>query len=124
MNYFDSLFSTMEPSKSDDIINSILTKASASMRDSLDRPYTKVKVEVALNQMKPSKTPGPHGMSSFSYQHYWDMVGNDLSAAVLDILGGSPILEGLNHTYVKVTLIPRKHKLMNVSDFRPIRLSN
>ena len=45
-----------------------------------------------------------------------------MSTAVLAILNGSPIPEGMNHTYV--ALIPKKHKPIDVSDFRPISLCN
>ena len=118
VNYFGSLFS----STCDDIINLIRTSVSATMRDRLDRSYSKEEVEVALNQMKPGKAPGPDGMNPFFYQHYYGTVGDDVSAAVLAILNGSPIPDDLNHTCV--SLIPKKRKLVDSSDFRPISLCN
>jgi len=61
-------------------------------------------------------------MNPFFYQHYWGTVGVDVSAAVLAILSGSPIPDGLNHTFV--TLIPKKHKPVDIRDYRPISLCN
>jgi len=110
-----SRFLPTVPTNCSDIINLIPTKVLASMRARLERPYTKEEVEVVLNQMKPSKAPRLDGMNPFFYQHYWGTIGNDVSAAVLAILGGSPIPNGLSHTYM--ILIQKKHKPVDVSDF-------
>jgi len=72
--------------------------------------------------MQPEKAPWPDGMNPCFYQRFWSIIGNDVSTAILAILNGSPIRECMNHTYI--ALIPKKHKPVDVSDFRPISLCN
>ena len=56
-------------------------------------------------------------MNPFFYQKFWNVIGDDVSAAVLSILQGHPILPALNRTFV--ALIPKKHKSDMISDFSP-----
>ena len=41
------------------------------MNSNLIGEFTKVDVELALKQMAPLKAPGPDGMPSIFFQHYW-----------------------------------------------------
>jgi len=92
------------------------------MNEGLCAPYTRREVEVALKQMHPHKAPGPDGMNPFFYHKFQNVVGNDVSNAVLAILQGHSIPPMMNHTIV--TLIPKKPKPSSMNDFRPISLCN
>jgi len=61
-------------------------------------------------------------MNPFFYQQFWDIIGNDVVAIVLEILNGHAIPPSLNNTYV--ALIPKKPSPTHISDFRPISLCN
>ncbi|XP_031120802.1 uncharacterized protein LOC116024038 [Ipomoea triloba] len=79
-------------------------------------------IKTALFSMFPNKDPGPDGMNPGFYQHYWDVVGGDVSAFVIDCLNSCTFPEGLNDT--NVVLIPKKSVPESVSDLRPIALCN
>jgi len=61
-------------------------------------------------------------MNLFFYQKFWDIIRDDVSAAVLSIFHGHPIPPALNRTFL--VLIPKKHKPDLILDFRPISLCN
>ncbi|XP_024190158.1 uncharacterized protein LOC112194141 [Rosa chinensis] len=72
--------------------------------------------------MHPSKAPGPDGFSPFFFQKYWDLVGHEVSNAVISMLTLSEIPSDLNYTYV--ALIPKIKEVVNMSHLRPIALCN
>ncbi|XP_031090853.1 uncharacterized protein LOC115995843 [Ipomoea triloba] len=86
------------------------------------RPFEMSEVKEALFSMFPDKAPGLDGMNPGFYQHYWDVVGGDVSDFVLGCLNSCSFPEGLNAT--NVVLIPKKKVPERVSDLRPIALCN
>ena len=102
-----------------DTIQSLVTK---DMNKSLSEEFTEDEVKVVLNQMTPLKSPGPDGMPPLFFQHYWDLVGKDITTYVLSFLNSASLPENLNHTFI--TLIPKVKNPKLVFDFRPISLCN
>ena len=90
------------------------------MNDDLTKPYTAEEVKAALFQMAPSKAPGVDGFTAGFYQRYWDLLGNDVTLAVLDFLNGGELPSGLNDT--SITLIPKVRHPQSISQYRPIAL--
>ena len=72
--------------------------------------------------MSPLKAPGPDGMSHLFYQHYGNLVGDDVCHSVLNFLNNASLPEHLNHTFI--ILIPKKKNPEYASEFRPISLCN
>ena len=58
-----------------------------------------------LNQMAPLKAPGTDGMPPIVYQHYWDLVGKDITQLILSFLNSASLPKHINHTFI--TLIPK-----------------
>lgn len=59
------------------------------MNQSLSKEFTKEEVEEAFKQMHPTKAPGPDGMSAILFQKYWNIVGNNVSCMVLNVLNSN-----------------------------------
>ncbi|XP_042939447.1 uncharacterized protein LOC122274476 [Carya illinoinensis] len=72
--------------------------------------------------MNPLGSPGPDGFPTLFFQKYWDIVGNCVSKASLEVLNGGKWDNTLNETLI--ALIPKKLNPSIVTDFRPISLCN
>ena len=51
-------------------MNLLPRKVTMEMNADLSQDFTMEEVRLALNQMHPTKTPGPNGMSAIFYQKY------------------------------------------------------
>jgi hypothetical protein len=89
---------------------------------SLEAPFTKEEVRVALFQMHPDKSPGPDGFNPAFYQSFWDICGDDVFSAVQDWLGRGYFPSSLNET--NICLIPKCDSPSSMKDFRLISLCN
>ena len=122
VEYFQSLFSSSHPSLQSDIFEAVMPSVSLEMNEQLLKPFTREEVEVALHQMEPITAPGPDGMPPLFYHSFWNLIGNDISSAVLDCLNNCNIPKEINHT--NITLIPKVKSPEFITDFRPISLCN
>ena len=121
-DHFVSLFSSSHPTEFDSALSGVDRVVTDEMNAELVREFTAEEVDTALKQMAPSTAPGPDGMSPLFYQSCWDLVGSDVSQAILSCLNSGSLLKAVNHTYI--TLIPKTQTPQKVSDFRPISLCN
>lgn len=92
------------------------------MIDHLCRPFSAEEVKSALDSIGDLKAPGPDGMPSIFYKNCWDLVGNKVTAEVLNVLAGGDIPDGWNDTVI--ALIPKVQNPEQVKDLRPISLCN
>ena len=67
-----------------------------------------------------SQSPWTRWYVPFIYQHYWNLVGDDVCQSVLNFLNNASLPKNLNHTFI--TLIPKKKNPEYASKFRPISL--
>ena len=79
-------------------------------------------MEATPKQMHPTKALGPDGMSTIFFQKYWDVIGNDITCTVLNVLNSNMPIVDINRT--NITLIPKTNNLSQMTDFRLISLSN
>ena len=72
--------------------------------------------------MHPTKDPRPNSMSTIFFQKYWNVVGNDVTCMVLNVLNSNMSMAEINRT--NITLIPKIKNPTKMTNFRPISLSN
>ena len=122
IKYFKSIFSSGTCQRLEECLSAVQQKVTTYMRNILSRDYSVEEVQVALFQKGPTKAPRPDGMNALFYQKYWHIVGNDVTAAVLDFLNSSTMLPNINYTHI--VLIPKVKSPEKMSNFRPISLCN
>ncbi|XP_021857652.1 uncharacterized protein [Spinacia oleracea] len=88
----------------------------------LNKPFTEGEVRDAVFQIGGLKAPGPDGVPAIFLQKAWDVVGNDITKAVLHFFSSGYMLKEWNHTHI--ALIPKVNCPEKASQFRPISLCN
>lgn len=67
VDYFQSLFSSNDPTGIQDCLSVISPKVSSDINDSLIRPFVLEEIDTALRQMQSLKAPGPDGFGAFFF---------------------------------------------------------
>ena len=104
-SYYKEIFSTSNLNIEVDSLEKIPCMVTDEMNVDLMKEFTELEVKEALNQMAPLKVPGPDGMPSLFYQHFWSTMQHDVTSAILLWPNPSILLEPINHTLI--TLIPK-----------------
>jgi hypothetical protein len=122
--YFKKIFTSNQPDN--EVINKCLNgmggMVTEAMNTELVADFTTEEVHKALKQMYPTKAPGPDGMSAIFYQSYWEIVGPEVTQAILSILHSGFMLRKINFTHI--VLIPKIKEPVKITDYRPIALCN
>lgn len=123
-SYFQKMFSasSIDVGALEATLGAIQPCVTASMNQALCASYTSEEFCVALFQMYPTKSPGPDGMPPLFYQHYWEIIGEELTEAVQNFLHSGQLLKQINFTHI--CLIPKVGNPQNMADVRPIALCN
>ncbi|XP_073049662.1 uncharacterized protein [Primulina eburnea] len=85
------------------------------VNDVLCALFSTAEVRKALFDMHPEKAPGPDVMSVFFYQKLWDVIGDEVTVAILKILNQGETIDDWNDTIV--TLVPKIQHPMTMKDF-------
>ncbi|XP_021852939.2 uncharacterized protein [Spinacia oleracea] len=70
----------------------------------LTAPYTAAKMKKALFSIPGVKAPGPDRFDSFFFKDAWSIEGDEVVAAVLDVLKQGKLLKELSHTVITLIL--------------------
>ena len=122
VSYYQYLFTTSNPSRMEEVMAGVPCFVTEEMNNVLLGEYSKDEVVTTLNQMDPLKALGPDGLPPLFFQHYWSLVGVDVTEAVLSCLTSGVIPPSINRTFI--TLIPKVKCPTKVSKYRPISLCN
>ncbi|XP_019189974.1 PREDICTED: uncharacterized protein LOC109184427 [Ipomoea nil] len=122
LNYYRNIFGSGSPNDNEEFFGNIGSRVTHVQNETLLRPFDVIEVKNALFSMFPDKAPGPDGMNPGFYQHFWDVVGGDVSTYIVNCLNARSFPASLNDT--NIILIPKKKNPELVSDYRPIALSN
>lgn len=104
--YYKSLFATQKPTTDNIRAISDLLQAAVTpdMNAHLDTPFSEEEVK-AMFDLNPSKAPGPYGFTTLFFQDAWDIIGKEVTGAVLKVLNNGEPLDDWNFTVI--TLIPK-----------------
>ena len=103
LEYFGSIFKSNEPADFEASLSVIHPKVTLTMNATLTANFRVKEVWNALQQMHPTKSPIPNGMSPIFYQKYWDVVGTNVIDCVLHTLNTRVMPPGLNETFICLT---------------------
>jgi hypothetical protein len=73
-------------------------------------------------QMEQNKDPGLDGFPTYFYQHFWDVIKDDLMTMFAQLQSGELPLFWLN--FGVITLLPKKEDACRIEQYRPICLLN
>ncbi|XP_074266680.1 uncharacterized protein LOC141589959 [Silene latifolia] len=90
--------------------------------DILNRPVTVEEIKHIIFCIPKSKSPGPDGFNSQLYKDAWDIVGEEVCAAIANFFDTGQLVTQINSTVI--TLIPKVDRPTSVKHFRPISCCN
>ncbi|GAU48070.1 hypothetical protein TSUD_324930 [Trifolium subterraneum] len=79
-------------------------------------------IKFAVFALNTDSAPGPDGFGAFFFQHYWDIVKDDVAKAVLEFFSSSWILPGFNSNII--ALRPKSENATSIDQYRPIAMAN
>ncbi|KAL2232550.1 UNVERIFIED_CONTAM: hypothetical protein Sindi_1435000 [Sesamum indicum] len=91
-------------------------------RDMLVSPVTRDEVKEAFFDIEEDKALAPDGYSAGFYKAAWPIVGREVTDAILEFFHNGRLLKQINSTVI--SLIPKVHTPLSVSNFRPISYCN
>jgi hypothetical protein len=119
---YQALFTASGVHGVEECLMGLESRVTNEMNGDLLRNFSMFKVDTALKQMHPLKSPGLDGMSACFYQNAWPTVRSEVCKAVLDYLNGGNFVEAINETYI--TLISKVKNPSRLMKYKPISLCN
>ena len=108
ISYFEEIYTTSWPNQIEEVTDLIPVKVTEGMNMELSKSFTKEEVIAALKQLHPTKSLGPDGMSALFFQKYWNIVGNNVTNLVLNVLNSNMPMVEINKT--NIALVPKKQE--------------
>jgi hypothetical protein len=90
--------------------------------DDVGKHISLQEVKNTVGMMPRDKSLGPDGWTHELFQHFFDIMGNDLLFVVEESRQTSRVFGSLNATFM--ALIPKESKPASFNDFKPIDLCN
>lgn len=88
----------------------------------LNRGVTDYEIKMATFQLGASKAPEPDGLPAGFFQKYWATVGVSITSFVQEVFRSGQVPEQANQSII--CLLPKQESLEDISQFRPICLTN
>ncbi|KAJ0935111.1 putative RNA-directed DNA polymerase [Helianthus annuus] len=86
------------------------------------RQVTREEVKSAMFSIGENKAPGPDGYTSAFFKNSWEIVGDEVTKAILEFSNNGKLLQQINHTII--ALVPKVANPNSVSDYQPISCCN
>ncbi|XP_019185981.1 PREDICTED: uncharacterized protein LOC109180726 [Ipomoea nil] len=121
VEYFTNLF-TATDCDMEEVVSCINSRIGHGVNDRLLRVVSQEEVRCSVFQMHPDKSPGPDGLGPGFYQHFWDILGGDVTLFCRDFIQTATLPTKANDTFI--VLVPKKPNPDSMKDLRPIALCN
>lgn len=82
----------------------------------------KIEVKAFVDSIKMEKVPRPNGFTLGFFKQHWNQIGADIMHFIHSVFDGQESLQHVYQTFI--SLIPKKPRAMNLSEFRPIACLN
>ncbi|PNX96792.1 ribonuclease H, partial [Trifolium pratense] len=122
VDHFMCLFTKQNTQNITETIQVVEGKINNDMYQELSKDFTKEEVFQAMKDMKSLAAPDPDGLPALFYHNYWEIIGEEVTNMVLDVLNNNGDPSHLNSTYI--CLIPKVKNPSSPSEYRPISLCN
>jgi hypothetical protein len=122
ITHFETLFTSQATHNINLAVKGVKDKITSEMKDFLNNEFTAEEVSMDIKGMKGLAAPGPDGLPALFYHNYWEVVGPEVTSAVLEVLNKDGDPSQFNNTHI--CLIPNKNNPSSPSDYRPISLCN
>lgn len=126
VDYFQNLFgghsSSLSPRSLHRISDLTNFRCSDTLKNMLHANVTAADVKYEVFNLPRNKSPGPDGYTGEFYRKTWDIIGHDVTEAVLEFFRSGQLLKQWNCTVI--SLVPKRIGADSLTDFRPISLCN
>lgn len=120
VSYFSKLFKTNGVGDMDNVLSRVEQCIAEDMNRSPLAPYSMEDILESLKIIGLTKATRNDGFSAIIFQHFWDIIGDDVNTFCLHIPNTGMSLEACNFT--NIVLIPKMQKPTSLSNFRPVSL--
>jgi hypothetical protein len=108
--------------REEQLLDAMLPSVMLEMNNLLTDDFTAEEVKATLDAIGNLKVLGPDGMLIVFFKKHWDVVGEQLTKEVIEVLQGGQMPDGWNDTIISLILeVERPEKVTNL---RPISLFN
>lgn len=124
VDYFKNVYSTNNHNNTHaNIYEVVKNRVTPEIFEALGHAYTAEEVRKYIFQLEGTSSPGMDEIPSCFYQHYWDIIGEDILSHTLNILNNNDgRVINMNQTYK--CLIPKKPNTLIHIDYFHISLCN
>ncbi|XP_049368158.1 uncharacterized protein LOC125833012 [Solanum verrucosum] len=120
--YFQNIFTGHTARISEGVLQCIPRMVTQDQNQALDSIPTLDELKQVVMSMNPHSAPGPDGIRGNFYQSCWDIIKEDLLAAVQSFFTGHIMPKFMTHACL--VLLPKVDHPNKLNEFRPISLSN
>jgi hypothetical protein len=99
-NYFINLFSSNASSRVEELLSQFDSRVTPQMNELLCKEFKAQEVKDSLESIGDLKAPRTDRMPSIFYKKCWDIVGEDVTNEVLNVLNGDRCQkDGMTHAW-------------------------
>ena len=91
--------------------------------DDLDTPFTEEELLNTIRELPPEKASGPDGFIGVFYKKCWEIIKDNLYAAILGFYNHRNAKMSLFNE-ANIVLLPKKQDARTLNEYRPISLTN